>query len=51
MDEVRTEVMFVDQVDAEGSIGCVTDGAAVTAVDSGGGAVKAAAGLGWFCWC
>ena len=31
--------MLIDQVDAEGVISCVVDGAAVAAVDSGNSAV------------
>ena len=34
---MRTEVVFVDQVFAEGTIGGVTGGTAVAAVDSGYG--------------
>ena len=38
VDEVRTEVVFVDQVVVEGAICGVADGAAVATVDSGYGA-------------
>ena len=38
VDEMGTEVVFVDQVDAEGAVGGVSERTAVTAVDSGYGA-------------